>query len=247
MDPGSTPSGLSADLAALEKRQARLYEALAQFHQARTKAPELCPCAAGLAIYHRVAVFNGSHAIEAVLVHAEGGEISSGFLPLESVDGIFRLQAVTAAMLLSEFSGGSGPESPQPQEPAAPQAPQQQQAAHPPLMLQQEPILSQAAAPTPDPEPSAAPAAPSDEPPTKEEVSALIDDLDKVFNRRPSRVKELTAGFRAEFEIGPKTPVAKAITTRARLDWLRESVDQLLTEIAEFDQNVAAAEKEVAA
>jgi hypothetical protein len=77
-------------------------------------------------------------------------------------------------------------------------------------------------------------------------VAALIADIGRVFNRRPTLVKELTAEFRSTHEIGSKTPVAKAITTRERADWLRTQIDQLLAQIAEFDE-AAKAGQEVAA
>jgi hypothetical protein len=224
-----TPADFTSDLAAIEHRQALLHAALAAFQAPSGPTPL---GEHGLALYHRLAVLNGQHSIEAVLVHAAGGEISSGFLPVDPSDhtGIREAQQLTTSILVAAIHAPDAPK------------PQQSQKARPiavcpapapvALPLQQEPPP----AAEPDPEPTPAPAPAADEPPTKEEISALIDDLDRVFNRRPTRVKELTTGFREQFEIGPKTPVAKAITSRDRLIWLRAAVDQLLEEIAAFDQ-----------
>jgi hypothetical protein len=224
-----TPADFTSDLAALEHRQSLLHAALAHVHA-------LGACAIGehgLAIYHRLAVLNGQHSIEAVLVHAAGGEISSGFLPVDPADhaAIRQTQKLTSQILL----GGLLPVDPStPQESQSPVVwpnPCPVPAAKP---SQQEPP---AAAVEADPHPEHAPAAPTpDDPPSKEAIEALIADLDRVFNRRPTRVKELTAAFRAAFEIGPKTPVARSITTRGRADWLRTRIDEAITEIAEFDQ-----------
>jgi len=221
-DEPTPAADFTTDLAAIEYRQALLHAALAQY---QAGIPDPKPLGAhGLAYYHRLVTRNdGSHSLEAVLLHEDGGEISSGLLPVDSCDraDIFEAQRITLLLVVGPRPIAVCPTP-------APVA----------LPLQQEPPAAAEPEPKPNPEPTPAPAPPpaADEPPTKDKISALIDDLDRVFNRRPTRVKELTAGFRAEFEIGPKTPVAKAITTRERLDWLRAAVNQLLEEIAEFDQ-----------
>jgi hypothetical protein len=40
--------------------------------------------------------------------------------------------------------------------------------------------------------------------------------------------------------VGPRTPVAKAITTREHVAWLRVQIDPILADIADFEQNVKA-------
>jgi hypothetical protein len=101
------------------------------------------------------------------------------------------------------------------------------------MPLQQDPP---AAAAELEPEPEAQ----ADEPPTAEEVAAIKDDLDLIFNRRPSAVKEVTAAFRAAYDVGPRTPVAKAITSREHVAWLRAQIDPILADLADFEQNVKA-------
>lgn len=227
MPPDPTPADFTSDLAALEHRRALLHAALAAFQAPSGPTPL---SEHGLALYHRLAVLNGHHSIEAVLVHAAGGEISSGFLPVDPYDhaGIREAQQLTASILVAAVDA---PDAPKPQQSQKARPIAVCPAAAPvALPLQHEPPAAA------EPELDATPAPAPDEPPTKEEISALIDDLDRVFNRRPTRVKELTTGFREQFEIGPRAPVAKAITSRDRLDWLRKEVDQLLEEIAEFDQ-----------
>ena len=71
-------------------------------------------------------------------------------------------------------------------------------------------------------------------------MAAIKDDLDHIFNRRPSAVKEVTAAFRAAYDVGPRTPVAKAITTREHVAWLRAQIAPILADLAEFEQNVKA-------
>lgn len=223
-----TPADFTSDLAALEHRQSLLHAALAAYQS----DPD-CLGDHGLALYHRLAVLNGEHCIEcieAVLVHAAGGEISSGFLPLPGPGSepvlLTDLQRITADLLL-----GPGRFMP---EPSTTQKAQRLA----PIPLQQEPPA--AAAPEPEPEPEPAAAAP--EPPTKEEVAALAAALDRVFMRRPSAIKEMADRFRAAFGITARTPIPKALTTRERADWIQSETDRLIQEIAEFDQAKSEAE-----
>jgi hypothetical protein len=253
--PEPVPAGFTVDLAALEHRQSLLHAALAAF-QAGIPNPQ--PLGAyGLALYHRLAVVNDAHSIEAVLVHSAGGEIASGFLPIDG-NTVSALQRVTADLLISapirdgyvslpiEFS-----------------TPQQAQSLIPCSVpvegrgpIRFDPAGSQptAAAAGPEPESPAAeaeaepePEAQADEPPTAEEVAAIRDDLEHIFKRRPSKVKELTREFRTYFQVPLRTAVPKAITTRERVQWLRQRIDVILAEIAAFDENVKTAEAELIA
>lgn len=235
------PADFTADLAALEHRQALLYAALAAF-QAGIPRPE--PLGAyGLALYHRLAVVNHAHSIEAVLVHSAGGEIASGFLPLDEPQEILGLQKMAAELLCQRpwpdaliFSKPQQTQSPIPWPNPCPEPEA--------LPLQQDPPAagagpepeSPAAAAEPEPEPEALP----DEPPTAEEVEAIRLDLDSIFNRQPSKVRELMVEFRAFYEVPARTPPPKAITTRARAQWLRERIAPILADIADFEQNVKA-------
>jgi hypothetical protein len=217
--PEPAPADFTADLAALEQRQALLHAALAAF---QAGIPQLQPLGAyGLALYHRLAVVNNAHSIEAVLVHSAGGEIASGFLPIDG-NTVSALQRVTADLLIS---------APIRSLPVEFSTPQQAQS----------PIPSAAAEAEPEPEPQA------DEPPTAEELAAIKDDLDRIFNRRPGRVKELTGEFRTCYEVPARTPVPKALTTRERVQWLRKRIDVILDEIAYFDENVKTAVAESSA
>jgi hypothetical protein len=215
-----TPADFTADLAALEHRQALLHAALAAF---QAGIPQSQPLGAyGLALYHRLAVVNDEHSIEAVLVHSAGGEIASGFLPLGEPHEILGLQKM-AAELLCQRPWPDALIFSKPQQTQSPIT----------MPLEQAPP---AAAVEPEPEPDALP----DEPPTAEEVAAIKDDLDHIFNRRPSAVKEVIAAFRAAYDVGARTPVAKAITTREHVAWLRAQINPILAEIANFEQNVKA-------
>lgn len=243
MPPEPSPADFTADLAALEHRQSLLHRALAEVQATDAHAIG----EHGLALYHRLAVLNGQHSIEAVLVHAAGGEISSGFLPIDPTDlvGICHRQKLTTSLLLSNLAV---PEVSKPQQAQSPITwPGAKVITYNPADFQDLPLQQEvpAAAPEPEtvePEPVAVepaavePEPPADEPPTAEEVAAIKDDLDRIFNRRPTAVKEMTAEFRSTFEIGPKTPVAKAITTRERFTWLRAHVDQVMEAINAFDQ-----------
>ena len=254
--PEPVPADFAADLAALEQRQALLHKALAAF---QAGIPEPQPLGFyGLALYHRMAwkdcarsaatdatvlgVLARSQAgIEAVLVHAAGGEIASGFLPLGEPHEILGLQKITAELLLQRpwpyalfLSKPQQSESPIPWPNPCPVS----------EALPDEPPAA-AAGPEPEPpaaavEPEPKPEALPDEPLTAEEVAAIKDDLDRIFNCRPNSVKEVTAQFRATYEVGARTPVAKAITTREHVAWLREQIDPILADIAEFEQNVKA-------
>ena len=237
--PEPVPADFTADLAALEQRQALLHKALAAF---QAGIPEPQPLGFyGLALYHRMAVVDGAHSIEAVLVHSAGGEIASGFLPLGEPHEILGLQKITAELLLQRpwpyalfLSKPQQSESPIPWPNPCPVS----------EALPDEPPAA-AAGPEPEPpaaavEPEPKPEALPDEPLTAEEVAAIKDDLDRIFNCRPNSVKEVTAQFRATYEVGARTPVAKAITTREHVAWLREQIDPILADIAEFEQNVKA-------
>lgn len=250
--PEPVPADFTADLAALEHRQALLHAALAAF-QAGIPQPQPLGFY-GLALYHRVAVVNNAHSIEAVLVHSAGGEIASGFLPLGEPHEILGLQKMTAEMLfqrpwpyglfLSNSQQTQSPiQWPVPGEARGPiKRPQPATTAGP------EPE-SPAAAVEPEPEPAPAPetepasheAAP-DEPPTQEALAILKVSIDSLHTRRPKALEQLIENFREVFQVGPKskTPFAKALTTRARVDWLREQIDPILADIADFEQNVKA-------
>jgi len=243
------PADFTVDLAALEHRQALLHAALAAF-QAGIPQPQ--PLGAyGLALYHRLAVVNDEHSIEAVLVHSAGGEIASGFLPIDG-NTVSALQRVTADLLISapirslpvEFCTPQQTQSPIPWPVPGGTVITYNPADFQDLPLQQDPPAaavgpepeSPAAAAKPEPEPEAQP----DEPPTAEEVAAIKEDLDYIFNRRPSAVKKVTAAFRAAYGVGSGTPVAKAITTREHLTWLLAQIDPILVDIADFEQQVKA-------
>jgi hypothetical protein len=262
--PWSTPGPTTVDLATLEHRQSLLHAALAAF-QAGIPNPQ--PLGAyGLALYHRLAVVNDAHSIEAVLVHSAGGEIASGFLPIKDADieDVRRLRLLTTDLLVT---------SPWPSALYV-STPQQSQSLIPcpvpvegrgPIRLDPAGSQPPAAAAGPEPESTAAAAGPepespaaaaeaepepdaqADEPPTAEEVAAIRDDLEHIFRRRPSKVKELTREFRTYFQVPLRTAVPKAITTRERVQWLRQRIDVILAEIAAFDENVKTAEAELIA
>ena len=231
----------SFDLAALEQRQARLREAFSAF---QAGIPEPQPLGFyGLALYHRMAWKDGAHSIEAVLVHAAGGEIASGFLPLGEPHEILGLQKTTAELLLQRpwpyalfLSKPQQSESPIPWPNPCP--------VFEALPLQEEPPAA-AAGPEPEPpaaavEPEPKPEALPDEPLIAEEVWAITNDLDRIFIRRPASVKDVVAQFRATYQVGVRVPVAKAITTREHVAWLRERIDPILANIADFEQKVKA-------
>ena len=239
--PEPVPADFTADLAALEHRQALLHAALAAF-QAGIPQPQPLGFY-GLALYHRVAVVNNAHSIEAVLVHSAGGEIASGFLPLGEPHEILGLQKITAELLLQRpwpyavfLSKPQQSESPIPWPNPCPVSEA--------LPLQEEPPAA-AAGPEPEPpaaavEPEPKPEALPDEPLIAEEVWAITNDLDRIFIRRPASVKDVVAQFRATYQVGVRVPVAKAITTREHVAWLRERIDPILANIADFEQKVKA-------
>ena len=239
--PEPVPADFTADLAALEQRQALLHEALSAFQAGIPLAQPLGFY--GLALFHRMAVVDGAHSIEAVLVHSAGGEIASGFLPLGEPHEILGLQKITAELLLQRpwpyalsLSKPQQSESPIPWPNPCP--------VFEALPLQEEPPAA-AAGPEPEPpaaavEPEPKPEALPDEPLIAEEVWAITNDLDRIFIRRPASVKDVVAQFRATYQVGVRVPFAKAITTREHVAWLRERIDPILANIADFEQKVKA-------
>ena len=237
--PEPVPADFAADLAALEQRQALLHEALSAFQAGIPLAQPLGFY--GLALFHRMAVVDGAHSIEAVLVHSAGGEIASGFLPLGEPHEILGLQKITAELLLQRpwpyavfLSKPQQSESPIPWPNPCPVS----------EALPDEPPAA-AAGPEPEPpaaavEPEPKPEALPDEPLIAEEVWAITNDLDRIFIRRPASVKDVVAQFRATYQVGVRVPVAKAITTREHVAWLRERIDPILANIADFEQKVKA-------
>jgi hypothetical protein len=211
-----TPADFTSDLAALEHRQSLLHAALA--HVQALGATSIGEH--GLAIYHRLAILNGEHSIEAVLVHAAGGEISSGFLPVDPHDHatIRQTQRLTSSILLAALES---PDVPTPQ--------QAQRPAPMPPMLQQEPLPA-AAKPEPEPEPEPEAPAAEPEPPNPDEVAALLAELDALHKRSAASCKLLVNGFKLTHNIG-RAPFAQSITTRERADWLREQIDQVTAEL----------------
>ena len=245
------------DLLAIEAQQRALYSALADYQQAQAGEAYVVPGAFGLAVYHSATVTrDGVAAIEAFLVHANGGMLSSGEVPITDWQqhSLIEARRITGAMVLGLPLDAPGlddvalfkPSSSKQTQPARPKA----VASAGPERRTEQPTEQGTPLAEPAPAPAApvvaaepeAPAAPSAPGPadavSDDEVSAVIDALDKIHGQDPEAVKSIVASFKAAFPIG-RTSFARAITTRERLDWLT-------TTIAEVERNLQAA-AEVAA
>lgn len=197
-----------SDLDHYQTAQAALYEALAQYQGGDKPLSDY-----GLALYHRAISQND---IEAHLVHAGGGSISSGLVGFTG--GLAELSAARelSAMLVTSkpgfcftlFSASANAQSALEMLSDTPPDPASEPAATAP-----EPLV------------------PRDLTPAElEEVKSLIDQL---VDRDPNAFKAIGAKFKTHFEVG-KTPLAKAITTTEHAEWLTTRITAALNDTDEI-------------
>ena len=190
---------LVSDLDVYRTVQAHLFAALVAFH--RDGGPLH---AHGLAIYHR----STGSGVEAILVHVDGGEISSG--PV--LDGDLTFDAGTASsMLTGALSVGvqvavAVPETQTPD----------------PLAGGEITIFGvNALHPPAEPEPAA------DRLLTEDEREAVLSLFDRMVELDKAALKTIGIEFRAHFGLG-NTPLVKAFTTLEHAQWLTDRITPLL-------------------
>lgn len=218
-----------SSLEQLSRRQAALFEALAQYQHAAAGEAVVHPGAFGLAVYHQLEQHDGATFLRAVLTHSEGGSLDSGPAAIHSAAGdVFPVGEFLARLVLgSPLLAASTP---------------QQTQQHAPLPLQQyEPACPMPAPapvvvtpPAPEPEPACpmpAPAAPAVEPqapaddaaPDPEEVEAALAALDELHQAKPDAVAEILKAYKLEHQIG-RQPFVRSLTTRARVATLQQLI-----------------------
>jgi hypothetical protein len=225
-DPEPPPVGQPiTDLDRYDARQAALYAALAQYQHAASGEAVVHPGAFGLAVYHELERLESETTLRAVLVHTEGGSISSG----SAAFGQIAKDLFSLADQLTRFVLGI-PQPPAPAAVPAPPAPAQAEEPEPQPVCPMPKLVLPAQQPepaAPEPEPAKQPdVTDTDDVPTPEEVEATLGALDALHHRDPDALAALLKTYKAEQQLG-RTPVAKSFTTRARLD----AVAKLLAEV----------------
>jgi hypothetical protein len=241
-DP-SLPIAAPPDLLTIEAQQRALYSALADYQQAQAGEAYVVPGAFGLAVYHTATTTGaGGGAIEACLVHAHGGMLTSGEVPIPDWQQhtIIEVRRITGAMVLGLPLNAPGLDdvalfkasTSAKKQASAPQLQQQAIASSSSgggrtPTVQNTPIAEPAPEPDPAPVVAAAPEPPAAaDPPSDDEVAAVMDALDRIHARDEAATKGIVTSFRNTFAIG-RVPFARAITTRERIDWLTGTIDEV--------------------
>ena len=199
MTPSTEPLR-GSDLDVYRTVHAHLFAALVAFH--RDGGPLH---AHGLAIYPR----STGSGVEAILVHVDGGEISSG--PV--LDGDLKADQATAAKLLTGYWIA-------PNAQPAPAAPETQ--TPDPLDGVEFTIMGANVLQKPhEPEPAA------DRLLTEDEREAVLSLFDRMVELDKAALKTIGIEFRAHFGLG-NTPLVKAFSTTEHAQWLTDRITPLL-------------------
>lgn len=208
-EPAADTGLVSADLLRYEAQSKALYKALAEYQGEQGNSH---PSDFGLAVFHQVQRINGYDFIEAVLVHEEGGSITSGFLQFDA-DLLTTCQFATLLVL------GVSPSLESDFAPA------------PPVAIQQDPPAPAAAEAPPDPQ--EAPPDPQPEPdatPTAEQVEEVMSLVDQLHQKDPTAMKGVAEAYWARFTRVGRQPLAKSITTMERLQFITDRITARLND-----------------
>ncbi len=209
------------DLAEYHRCQAELYATLAAYQHACTGEAQPSPGAFGLAVHGRV----HEEAVEAILTHSGGGEISSGLIDMGSFD-LFDLMADAVRLLLNPLGNVSTTTQ---AEPAATGAVTGSSLEI--TVEKQQLVAKTAPPPTPvdldaideDPHPTD-----TDPDPTPDEIEAITLQLEAIHAKDPEGVKPIITAYKAEHNIG-RSPFIKSITTRERLNTITRLIAEHTT------------------
>lgn len=209
-EPAADTGLVSADLLRYEAQSKALYKALAEYQGEGGKSH---PSDFGLAVFHQVQRIDGDDFIEAVLVHEEGGSITSGALlwdegPLNAV------RDVSSHLVLGVLPSAESDAAPAPpvaiqQDPPAPAA------AEAPIDPQEAPL-------DPQPEPDATP--------TAEQVEEVMSLVDQLHQKDPTAMKGVAEAYWARFTRVGRQPLAKSITTMERQQFLVDHITARLND-----------------
>ena len=198
MTPSTEPLR-GSDLDVYRTVQAHLFAALVAFHRDGGPLHDH-----GLAIYHR----STGSGVEAILVHVDGGEISSG--PV--LDGDLTYDAGTASSMLTGALGVGVQVAV-----AAPETQTPDPLAGVEFTIMGANVLQK----PPEPEPAA------DRLLTEDEREAVLSLFDRMVELDKAALKTIGIEFRAHFGLG-NTPLVKAFTTTEHAQWLTDRITSLL-------------------
>ncbi len=211
-----TDDGQITDLERISRRQAALFEALAQYQHAAAGEALVHPGAFGLAVYHQLEQHDGATFLRAVLAHKDGGSLDSGLAAIHNTAGdVFPLAEFLDRLVLGfPLLTPSAPQQTQQPAPVAPPLPLQQQE---PACPMPEPACPMPAAPAVEPQAPAEDAAPD-----PEEVEAALAALDDFHQNKPEALAEIIKAYKAAHPI--KVAFVRSLTTRARLETLQQLI-----------------------
>jgi hypothetical protein len=218
-EPAADTALVSADLLRYEAQSKALYKALAEYQGDQGKS---LPSEFGLAVFHQVQRIDGDDFIEAVLVHEEGGSITSGLLQFDT-------ELLTTCQFATLLVLGVSPSLESDFAPAPPVAIQQD----PPAPAAAEaPPDPQEAPPDPQPEPDATPRVEqvSDATPTAEQVEEVMSLVDQLHQKDPTAMKGVAEAYWARFTRVGRQPLAKSITTMERQQFLVDHITARLND-----------------
>lgn len=208
-EPAADTGLVSADLLRYEAQSKALYKALSEYQGEGGKS---YPSDFGLAVFHQVQRIDGFDFIEAVLVHEEGGSITSGLL---AFDADLLTTCRWATLLVLGFYTVT-------ESDAVPA---------PPVAIQQDPPAPAAAQAPPDP-PAAPldPLPPADATPTAEQVEEVMSLVDQLHQKDPTAMKGVAEAYWARFTRVGRQPLAKSITTMERHQFLVDHITARLND-----------------
>ncbi len=212
-EPAADTRLVSADLLRYEAQSKALYKALAEYQGEQGKSH---PSDFGLAVFHQVQRIDGNDFIEAVLVHEEGGSITSGLLQFDT-DLLTTCQFATLLVL------GVSPSLESDFAPA------------PPVAIQQDPPAPAAAA---DPDPAGEDYASIQEAieaeaaatPTAEQVEGMMQLVDRMAAADKTAMKDIAIAYWEHFGRQGREPLPKSITTMERLQFITDRITTRLND-----------------
>ena len=211
-EPAADTGLVSADLLRYEAQSKALYKALAEYQGEGGKSH---PSDFGLAVFHQVQRIDCDDFIEAVLVHEEGGSITSG--PVAFERELHLVAEISARLVLGVLPSGESDAAPSP-----------------PVAIQQDPPAPAAADPDPAGEDYAsiqeAIEAEADVTPTAEQVEEVMSLVDQLHQKDPTAMKGVAESYWARFTRVGRQPLAKSITTMERQQFLVDHITARLND-----------------
>ena len=195
-EPHADTGLVTADLLRYEAQSKALYKALAEYQGEQGKSH---PSDFGLAVFHQLQRIDGDDFIEAVLVHEEGGSITSG---LTIFDG--KVYDFVSRLVLGVHPSAKS------------------DATHtPPVAIQQDPPAPASAEAPSDPLPPAEDATVT---PTAEQVEEVMALVDQLHQKDPTAMKGVAEAYWDRFTRVGRQPLAKSITTMERQQFLADHI-----------------------